>query len=414
MQAMKTKNTNISVAIPPAVWAIGFSQFLINVSSIIVFGFSAVYLKSILGVGTGWIGFLEGVVEGCSYLTKVLSGVFSDYLQRRKRIMVWGFALVLLSRPILAISHTFTTVFAARLMDRLGNGIQSTPRDALVGDIAPPSIKGSCYGLRQSLGTAGSFFGAIIGVIVMRLTCNNFHIVFWIATIPAALALIILMTAVKEPRDQDHNGKSIPHAKKPRNPIYWKDLKNLGRNYWILMIIAGLFMLSRLSEAMLVLHAYENFGLEEAYTPIVLMLYNGANSIASYPIGKLSDRINRYFILGMGFIVLILADIVLSSATNLMQMLFGVVLWGIQIGITQSMFLALIADIVPKKLRGTGFGFFYFITSLSLITASTVGGSIAQVYSLSSAYKLSSIIACIALASLVVWIYQKRKHPIEV
>ncbi len=413
MQAMKTKNTSISVAIPSAVWAIGFSQFLINVSSIIVFGFSAVYLKSILGVGTGWIGFLEGVVEGCSYLTKVLSGVFSDYLQRRKRIMVWGFALVLLSRPILAISHTFTTVFAARLMDRLGNGIQSTPRDALVGDIAPPSIKGSCYGLRQSLGTAGSFFGAIIGVGVMLLTGNNFHIVFWIATIPAALALIILMMAVKEPRDQDHTGQSIPHAKKPRNPIYWKDLKNLGRNYWILMAIAGLFMLSRLSEAMLVLHAYENFGLEQAYTPIVLMLYNGSNSIASYPIGKLSDRINRYFILGVGFIVLILADIILSSATNLMQMLLGVVLWGIQIGITQSMFLALIADTVPKKLRGTGFGFFYFITSISLITATTIGGSIAQFYSLAAAYKLSSIIASIALACLVVWIYQKRKHPIE-
>lgn len=392
------KNEPTKLAIPSSIWALGFATFLINVSSVIVFGLSAVYMKTILGVSTGWIGLLEGVVEACAYATKLLSGVFSDYLQRRKRIMVVGFALATLARPVLAIFSTFGAVFTARLMDRLGNGIQSTPRDALVGDIAPTAIKGKCYGLRQSLATAGSFFGGILGVLAMIYTQSNFKHVFWIATIPAILALIILTVFVKEPK-KHHEDKS-----KVQERIRFSDIPKLGKPYWLLMAVAAVFMCARIGEAMLILHAHLNFGLSEAYTPIILILYNGTNSLASYPVGYLSDRMPRYYLLILGFVMLIISDVLLAFANNLTMVLAGVCFWGVQIGITQSMFMALIADKVPPRLLGTGFGFFYLISAIALVVAGTLGGSIGNIYGQGASFLYSFVVAFVALVLLLLFV----------
>ena len=322
--------------------------------------------------------------------------------------MVWGFALATLARPILAISSSFGAVFTARLLDRIGNGVQSTPRDALVGDISPAEIKGTCYGLRQSLATAGSFFGGIVGVGAMVWTAENFQHVFWIATIPAVLAFIILVIAVKEPPRAPAEIDSTTN-KPARHPIHWNDLIRLGKPYWLLMIVAGIFMLSRVSEAMLLLHAHQNFGLSVKYTPLILILYNGTNSLASYPIGRLSDRIDRRILLGLGFVVLIIADILLGWAPNIFVMMAGVAVWGVQIGITQSMFLALVADTVPDDLRGTGFGFFYLVSAVSLVLASTIGGTIAQCYNEHVTFMVSSVIASIALVALIIMAKRTKK-----
>lgn len=401
-------SANTTPSIPKSIWALGVATLLINVSSAIIFSLSSVYMKTILGVATGWIGLLEGAVEACAYGTKVFSGIFSDYLRRRKAIMVWGFALATLARPILAISSSFGAVFTARLLDRIGNGVQSTPRDALVGDISPAEIKGTCYGLRQSLATAGSFFGGIVGVGAMVWTAENFQHVFWIATIPAVLAFIILVIAVKEPPRAPAEIDSTTN-KPARHPIHWNDLIRLGKPYWLLMIVAGIFMLSRVSEAMLLLHAHQNFGLSVKYTPLILILYNGTNSLASYPIGRLSDRIDRRILLGLGFVVLIIADILLGWAPNIFVMMAGVAVWGVQIGITQSMFLALVADTVPDDLRGTGFGFFYLVSAVSLVLASTIGGTIAQCYNEHVTFMVSSVIASIALVALIIMAKRTKK-----
>lgn len=392
---MNTQNSNTNLPkIPNSIWAIGLATLLLNTSSVIVFGLSAVYMKSILGVGMGWIGFLEGTVEGCAYATKLLSGVFSDYLKKRKAIMVCGFALAVIARPVLAIFSCFAGVFTARIMDRMGNGIQSTPRDALVGDLSPKGIKGKCYGLRQSLATGGSFLGGILGVFAMLWTNNNYQHVFWLASIPAVLAIIILIFAVKEPQN--------PHETVKRERIRFSDIPKLGKPYWILMTIAVIFMCARVSEAMLIIHAHQNFGLSEAYIPLVLILYNGTTTLASYPIGYLSDRMPRYYLLAMGFITLIIADLLLGFAPNIYVALLGVAVWGIQIGATQSMFMALIADCAPARLRGTGFGFFYLMSAVSLVVASTVGGNIAQKYSEFSTFLYSSAVGAIALILLLV------------
>lgn len=387
---MRSKSKNV----PFSVIALGIATLLLNASSVIVFGLSAVYMKTVLGVHTGMIGFLEGFVEACAYLTKLFSGIISDYAKKRKAIIVIGFFMATIARPILVLFATFHAVFLARIFDRIGNGIQSTPRDALVGDLSPKDMKGRCYGLRQSLATAGSVLGGIIGFLAMRHSNDNFTLVFFIASIPAVLGLLVLIFLVKEPV---HSEKTII---KDRN-FSIKELSSLGSKFWCIMFVAFVFMLARVGEAMLILHAQNNFEMPLQYTTLILITYNASNSLASYPIGKISDRVSRYKILLLGFCFLVSADLVLAFATNIYFMFFGVVLWGMQIGITQSMFLALIADNVPENLRGTGFGFFYLLSAISLLVASTFGGTISHYYGEKIMFLLSSVIGVISICILM-------------
>lgn len=401
--------------VPPTIWALGFVTMFINISTVMVFGYSALYISTILGIAMSGIGVLEGIVEGVAYLLKLFSGVISDYLKGRKKLVLLGCILVALSRPLLAISASFSAVFGARLLDRIGNGVQSTPRDALVGDWAPSQHKGASFGLRQTLGTSGSFLGGILGMWAMKATNGAYHKVFWLSSIPALIGILILYFFVQDVKKNDQNDIPAPQSQpltQQRTPKFsWSDLASLGGSYWALMIVAGTFMLARLADSFLILYANKNFGLLQEEGPKILMLYNAAYALCSYPIGRFSDRFSRYKILAAGIFILVFTDLMLWSAPSL-EVVFGAVfLWGVQMAITQSMFLALIADMVPKNLRGTGFGVFYFISAIALTTASTVGGNVAKIYSLSNAYLMSAIVASFALVSLVVVMkWGKRKN----
>ena len=165
-------------SIPKSILAIGISSLLINAATVVVFSASALYLKTVLAVSITYIGTLESVVEGIAYLTRTFSGILSDYFRKRKWFMVFGFALLTISKPMLAFSNTYMGIFISRTVDRLGNGLQASPRDALVSDLAQKEIKGTCYGFRQSLGLIGSTIGGLLGILVMRQSNNDFKLLF--------------------------------------------------------------------------------------------------------------------------------------------------------------------------------------------------------------------------------------------
>jgi len=362
-----------------------------------VFGVVALYLKQILGAETGFIVMLEGFFEAMAFAMKLLSGLISDYLRRPKKVMAIGFAMVTISKPIFALFATVPTVIIARLLDRLGNGMQSTPRDALVGDLAPDGTKGCCFGLRNAMATAGSFIGGGLGFIAMYSFNFSYQQVFMWASIPAAIGFILLLIFVHDPHE-----KEVTANKKPiRHPLHLSDLARLGKSYWLLMIVAVVFMSSRIGESMLVLHATQNFGMDPSFAHGILILYNCTNSLFSYPVGLLSDHLGRFGFLSLSFVILITADILLGFSSDLWVMLIGVALWGIQIGMSQDMFLCMIADQVPEDLRGTGIGFYYLINSLGLLMAGLVGSSLANKYDLFTTFIGSGAIALLALILLI-------------
>ncbi len=402
-----------SQPIPQTVWTLGWMMFLINLSFVMIYSFSGIYLKTLLGIATTWIGFLEGMAEASSYAMKLLSGMFSDYLRRRKPVMIFGYMLSVFSRPILAMSASFGLVFTARLMERLGNGIQATPRDAMVADVAPPKRIGASYGLKRSLATAGSFFGAIFGILAMIATGNNYQHVFWLASIPALMAFSILLLVVKEPKRFDHPAVSaeVPlPAPKRRQRIQLSNFSLLGQSFWLLMAVNAIFMLSRMSETFLILHAHSNFGLVTTYAPAVMMVFNAGWCAASYPVGVLADRMNRYWFLAIGIIFIVLADLILASANSLTVVFIGIIFWGIQYGITQNIFTSLIAETVPEDLRGTGFGCYYIISAISALLSDICAGNIAHHYGEARAFIASGIVALVSLLALIVIMgYKKRK-----
>jgi MFS family permease len=391
--------------IPQTVWILGSIMFLINLSFVMIYSFSGLYLKNFLGVANIWIGLLEGIAEALSFAMKLVSGIVTDYLRKRRPVMIVGYALSVLARPLLAMAGSFSMVLTARIIERIGNGIQASPRDAIVADVTPPQRIGASYGLKRSLGTAGSFFGAVCGALAMWATCDNFQAVFWLASIPAVIALVLLIIFVKEPKQFEHQAVSaeVPlPAPKRRHRLQWSNVRLLGTSFWILMIINGIFMLARMGEQFLILHAHVNFGLEMRYAPLIMMLFNAGWCATSYPVGVLADRMNRYWFLAVGMIFLILADLTLATAANLWIILTGVLFWGFQYGITQNIFTSLIAETVPEDLRGTGFGCYYIISALSIIIAESAAGKLADNFGYNSAFIFSGVIGIFALLVLII------------
>eukprot|EP01099_Mayorella_cantabrigiensis_P001926 TRINITY_DN1834_c0_g1_i2.p1 TRINITY_DN1834_c0_g1~~TRINITY_DN1834_c0_g1_i2.p1 ORF type:complete len:407 (-),score=7.27 TRINITY_DN1834_c0_g1_i2:8369-9547(-) len=382
---------------------------LINISVIMVYSLNALYLSTVMGVTAVWIGLLEGAIEAISFFMKLFSGVLSDYLKKRKKIMLIGYALTAISKPLLGISSSYATTFTSRIIERLGNGIQSTPRDALVGDVAPAQHRGACYGLQRSLGVIGSILGTLLAILAMSYTTDNFRMVFMLASIPATIALGILYFAVNEPKHAHYANDIQINKDEERHPIHWKDLNRLGKEFWYLMIVVAIFMLSQVSETFIVLNAHKNFGLPKSYAPVIMTLYNITYCLCSFPIGLISDRIGRYRLLLCGIGTLMIADLFIVMAPNLYTLFVGVLFWGCQMGISQNIFASLIADLVPEDLRGTGFGVFYLISGISIISGGAAGGTIAHFYGEGSAFIMSFVIAGLSMAALLFFKPGKKK-----
>jgi MFS family permease len=350
-------------AIPRGVWALGFVSLLMDVSSETIHALLPIFLVSVLGASVTAVGFLEGLAEATASITKVFSGVLSDQLGKRKLLVVLGYGLAALTKPFFALAPTVSWVVAARLADRVGKGIRGAPRDALLADLTPPAIRGASFGLRQMLDTVGAFAGPLLAIGTMSLTGGSFRAVFWIAVIPAFACVAVLILFVREP--------SSGGAKPVRSPL--RATAKLGSAYWALVVVAALFTLARFSEAFLILKVAA-VGLSASYVPLVLVLMNVAYAGCAYPAGWLSDRANRWTVIGAGAALLIGADLVLAASTTVGAALVGVVLWGLHMGFTQGLFAALVADAARPEQRGTAFGVFNLVSGVSLLAASGLAG----------------------------------------
>lgn len=279
-----------------------------------------------------------------------------------------GYALAAFTKPLFPLAPTVGWLVPARFIDRLGKGIRGAPRDALVADLAPPELRGASFGLRQTLDTIGAFLGPLIAIGLMLLTANHFTFVFWVAVVPAFLAVTVLIVGVREP--------PRPAELRPvRAPLSRAELARLGRTYRLVVFVAVIFTLARFSEAFLILRA-QAVGVPLAFVPAVLVVMNFAYALSSWPAGVLSDRFGRGGVLVAGLAMLVAADVVLAFAADIVALGIGVALWGLHMGLTQGMLASLVADTAPAELRGTAFGMFNLVTGLAALAASVVAGAL--------------------------------------
>jgi MFS family permease len=364
--AMTTKpSKSILSQIPAGVWALGFVSMLMDISSELVHSLLPIFMVSTLGASAFAVGVIEGMAEATALIVKVFSGTLSDYLGKRKTLVVVGYGLGAASKPLFAIASSVGTVFTARFMDRVGKGIRGAPRDALVADLAPPALRGAAYGLRQSLDTIGAFIGPLLAITLMLLWKNDFQAVFWVAAVPGLLSVAVLLFGVRE--------NERPAGARRINPIHWLELKRLSGVYWRVIVIGAIFTLARFSEAFLVLRA-QQVGLPIAWVPLILIAMNVVYALSAYPFGRLSDRMSHSRLLSWGLTVLIAADLTLAFSESLSMVFLGAALWGLHMGATQGLLATMVADAAPADLRGTAFGLFNLLSGLTMLIASVLAG----------------------------------------
>lgn len=384
---MSSDRPAIKIRIPRTVWVLGFVSLLMDISSEMIHALLPLFMAGTLGASAIWIGLVEGIGEGTALIAKVFSGVVADRFGHKKRLVFAGYFLGVISKPVFALAGSMPVVLAARFFDRIGKGLRGAPRDAIVADVTDESIRGAAYGLRQSLDAAGAFVGPLLAALLLLLWTEELRSIFWIALIPGAACLALILFGVEDNVTPTVNTKHIA----------WKDLKIVITPAFVQLVILGtLFSLARFSNAFIVLRAAD-IGIEHAWIPMTVVLMNIAFSLSSYPFGKLADKLNPMKLLALGMVLLALANLLFAYAANYRILAAGIVLFGMHLGATQGIFSTIISEIAPSEVRATAFGIFNFFSGLALLASGLVAGSLWEYMGAQYCFGVGVVFALITL-----------------
>ena len=383
-----------ALRLPGAVWTLGLVSLLMDFSSELIHGLLPIYLTTTLGIGTTTLGWIEGVAEATAQIVKIFSGTLSDAIGKRKPLLLTGYGLAALTKPFFPLASGAGLVFAARFMDRIGKGIRGAPRDALIADVTPAVQRGAAFGLRQSLDTVGAIIGPLVAIALIAGWFGfavDLRGALWFAVIPAAVAWILLLVALREPEHvgAGGNGKRFRLA----------DLGRLGTQCWIVVALGAVFQLARFSEAFLVLRV-SSFDSSPVWGPAALAVMSVLYAITSYPAGLLADRIDARKLLAAGLVALIAADALLARASSLWMSLGGVAIWGLHMGLTQGVLSAMVAAAAPAAYRASAFGVFSLVSGLVLLVASVLAGFLWEHVDPAATFIAGGVICVLALAGL--------------
>lgn len=381
--------------LPRGVIALGLVSLFMDLSSEMIHSLLPLFMVTVLGVSALSVGFIEGIAEATASITKVFSGVISDWIGRRKSLVLLGYGLAALTKPLFPLAGGIGAVLTARFLDRIGKGIRGAPRDALIADITPPEMRGAAYGLRQSMDTVGAFAGPVLAIALMSATRDNFRLVFWVAVIPAVICVLLIVFGVEEPETEHATGSRRSF------PISRANLRRLPARFWWVVAFTAVLTLARFSEAFLLLRA-QSIGVPVTWIPLILIVMNAVYAASAYPLGKLSDNGHRRKLLVWGIIFLISADLLFAGAGNYWMVGLGAAVWGLHMGATQGLLSTLVSDTAPVDLRGTAFGVFNLASGLALLCASIIAGSLWTAVGPAMTFYAGAGFSCIALAGLLV------------
>lgn len=377
-------------------------------ATIMVFSQMPIFMKTELGASEHTIGAIDGFVEFVSHAMRIVAGSISDIIQNRKVVLGVGYGLSALVKPLFALSSSVGFVVFIRSLDRITNGLQASPRDALIGDLVPKTKRGSSYGLSKSLKTAGSVTGAAIVVWIMTISGNNFRLLFLCAFIPAIIALVLFIFGIKEP-------KAVPlkEITKPKQkPFNWRSVFELKKDYWHVIGMLGIYELAHFGESYLTFRVRE-VGVNITYISMVMVLFNMGQFLSAFPIGALSDRFRRENILLLGFSFMLLANMCMIFGASPLFVYLGVFFWGAQMGTTQSVFVSMVSEKAPKHVRGTAFGIFYIVMGIDILIASKFAGVLWDRFGSIGAFRYSAVVTCISILVLLFWKHKQTQKIIS-
>jgi len=360
-------------SLPRNVWAVSLTSFLTDISSEMVINILPLFLANVLGVRTSVIGLIEGIAEATASLLKVFSGWLSDRLRARKWLAVAGYGLSALSKPFFYLANTWGAIAATRWADRVGKGIRTAPRDALVADSIDPRQRGLASGFHRASDTAGAVLGLIIALIVvwvaqstsLELGRSTFQTVVLVSLVPAFLAVIALAIGTRD----------VPVKGQCERPVI--SFRGLGKPFLVFMIIVGLFDLGNSSDAFLVLRAQER-GLSVVGILGMLITFNLVYTLVSTPAGSLSDRVGRKRVIVGGWLAYSAIYFGFALAGTGWQVWVLYALYGVYYGLAYGTTKALVADLVPAELRGTAYGTYNAVLGILDFPASVIAGLLWQ------------------------------------
>ncbi len=395
--------------LPRNIWVLTLASFLTDVSTEMIVYLIPLFLANVLGVRTITIGLIEGVAETTASLLKVWSGRFSDWLGQRKWLTVSGYALSTLAKPFLVLANSWPAVLGVRFFERMGKGIRTAPRDALVADSITPEKRGMAFGLHRAGDSAGAMLGLLIALVAvwmlqgqaLTLTRSTFHTLIWLSVIPAALAVLALVIGIQEV-------KAAPGEKQEAIALAF-----LPPSFKRFLIIVTLFTLGNSSDAFLILRAQER-GLSLLGVMGMLVVFNGVYAAVSSPAGLLSDKIGRQRVLIAGWLLYALIYLGLGMAQTGWHVVGLMIFYGIYYGLAEGAAKAFVADLVPEAQRGTAYGWYNGAVGLAALPASLLAGLLWQGvgswsgFGVQAPFLFGAALSLAAVGLFLVWLPQRE------
>ena len=372
-----------------SVWTLGWVSFLTDVSSEMIYPLLPAFLTKTLGAGPAAIGLIEGVAETTASLTKIGSGIWSDRVRRRKPLVVLGYAVAAIARPLVAFARVWTQVLAIRFVDRVGKGIRTSPRDALLADLVPAERRGRAFGLQRAMDNAGAFVGPLVAALLLKLAFVDERGVFLLAAVPGIGAVIVLLVAVPDTRRL---------APTPSHAGTWSP-GPLPREFWRVVSVFAFFTLANSTDAFLLLRA-QQAGLPTWQLPIFWSFFQGVKAATGVPGGALADRVGRVPAITMGWIVYAAAYAGFAFVARPLAVWGLVAFYALFSGLTEGSERAFVADLVPERLRGKGYGVFHAAIGIAALPASVLFGLLWKTFSPRVAFLTGAGVALAAAAAL--------------
>jgi MFS family permease len=381
----------------PNVFSLGMVSLLTDVSSEMIFTLLPLFLANVLGAATTVVGLIGGVSESTDAIFRIFSGWFSDRIRKRKLLAVVGYGISTMAKPFMYLATSWASVLAIKFGDRLGKGIRTSPRDALVADSVAAGERGKGFGLHRTMDTAGAVLGLAFAAVIiymvqgggLELSLKTYQWLILVGVVPAVLAVVVLLFFV-------HERKSPPGAAHlPRIRLGGFDTR-----FKLFLIIMAVFTLGNSSDFFVILRA-QNLGTSVVYVVLMLVLFNLTYAATSLPAGVLSDRLGRRRVIAVGWFIYALVYLGFALASEPWQVWLLFACYGVFYGLVEGVARAFVADLVPVEKRGTAFGLYHGVVGLTLLPASLIAGWLWQAFSPAAPFFFGAALAFIAMVGIM-------------